>query len=97
MALTMTEKFRMTAGGKAWRTFEITHAGLGADSSVTAGSMDLDYIEAIIGVNTNMPMQANAGSILASMLDISISAAHDTLVWVASTVACYQTVTVVGL
>jgi len=96
MALTISEKFRAAVGGKAWRTYEVTHVGSAANSSITAGSMDLDYIDCIVGVNTNMDVQANAGSILASMLDISISANHEKLVWVASTVAGTQMVTIIG-
>ena len=96
MAITLSEKFRMTAGGKAWRTYEITHTGAAAGSNVTAGSMDLDYIEAIVGVNTNVDVQATGASVIISMLDISIAANHDSIVWVASTVAGYQTVTLVG-
>lgn len=96
MALTISQSMRESLGGKAWRTYEITHVGSAANSSVTAGSMDLDYIDCIIGVNTNMDVQAAAGSILAAMLDISISADHSKLVWVASTVAATQTVSVLG-
>ena len=96
MGLAITEKFRMTAGGRAWRCFDVTHVGSGANSSITAGSIDLTYIEGVIGVNTNIAVQAAPGSVALGMLDISISAKHDKLVWVASTVAGYQTITVVG-
>ena len=43
MALGITEKFRASIGGRAWRAYEITH-----DASVTtlsADALDLDYIE----------------------------------------------------
>jgi len=92
MALTINERMRMTAGGKAWRTYEIVH-----DSStltLTAGSMDLDYIEAIIGVNTNMSMVAVASNLL-DMMHISIAADNSALCW-ASSAVCTQMVTVVG-
>jgi len=43
MALTITEKYRASIGGKAWRAYEITH-----DDSVTtvdASDLALDTIE----------------------------------------------------
>jgi hypothetical protein len=95
-SLSLTKKFRMSAGGRAWRVVEVTHVGAAANSSISAAQMDLSYIEAIAGVHTNMAVQAAAGSILAGMLDISISANHKNLVWVASTVAATQTITAIG-
>ena len=93
---TITEKFRASMGGKAWRTYEITHTGVASDSKVTAASMGLDHIECVIGVCTNVSIIAEAASIVGQMTDISISANHDSIVWVASTAVGYQTVTVVG-
>jgi hypothetical protein len=93
---TISEKFRASMGGKAWRTYEVTHTGVASDSKVTAASMGLDYIECIIGVNTNVAIAAESASIVLQMLDISIAANHDSIVWVASTIGGYQTVTVVG-
>ncbi len=89
----LSEKMRAGVGGKQWRTYEITHTGE-ATATVTAGSMDLDYIEAIIGVNTGLAVQATPGSVLMGMT-ISISADNKNLVWV-STVACVQQVTIIG-
>lgn len=43
MSLTITEQFRMSAGGKAFRFVTITHDE--STSTFTAGSVDLDYIE----------------------------------------------------
>ncbi len=96
MALGLVQKYRGTIDGKAFRVYEITHTGSAANSSVTAGSMDMNYIEAIVGVNSNFPVSGGSGSILMGMMDISITAAHDKLVWIASTVAGYQTVSLIG-
>ena len=90
---TLSELMRADMGGKTWRCYQITHTGE-TTCTVTAGSMDLDYIEAIIGVNTGIPVQATAGSVVCGMT-LSISAGNDALVWV-STVACVQQVTIVG-
>ena len=90
---TLSLKMRAGMGGKEWRCYEITHTGE-ATCTVTAGSLGLEYIEAIIGVNTAIPVQGAAGSTLAGMT-ISISANRDNLVWV-STCACVQQVTIIG-
>ena len=92
MALTITENFRMTAGGRAWRNYEIVHDS--ATLSVTAASLDLDYIQAIVGVHTNMSMVAVASNLL-DMMFISISADHTKLIWSSSAV-CTQHITIVG-
>jgi len=93
MALTITENFRMTAGGRAWRCFEVVHDS-GATLSLTAGSIDLTYIQAIVGVNTRMSMVAVASNLL-DVMRISINAGHSSLVW-ASSAVCTQDITVVG-
>ena len=93
MALTITENFRMTAGGRAWRCFEVVHDS-GTTLSISAASLDLTYIQAIIGVNTRMSMVA-VGSNLLDVMRISIAADHQSLVW-ASSAVCTQDVTIVG-
>jgi len=90
---TLSQKMRADIGGKAWRCYEITHTGE-ATCTITAGSLELEYIEAIVGVNTALAVQATPGSVLCGMT-MSISANHKHLVWV-STVACVQQVTVIG-
>jgi len=93
MALTITERMRMTAGGKAWRTYEVVHDS-STTTSLSAGSMDLNHIEAIIGVTTNMSWVAVASNLL-GQLHVSIAADHSHIVW-ASTAVCTQMITVVG-
>lgn len=93
MALTITERMRMTAGGKAWRTYEVVHDS-STTTTLTAGSMDLDYIEAIIGYTTNMSFVAIASNLL-GQLHVSIAADHKSIIWV-STAVCTQMITVVG-
>ena len=43
MALTISEDFRLTAGGRAWRFVTVTLDG--TTSTIAASSIDLDYIE----------------------------------------------------
>ena len=93
---TLSEKFRASMGGKAWRTYEVTHTGSAANSLIYAASMDLDYIECIIGMTNSVAVQATGASALFGMLDISIAADHGSIVWIGSTSAGYQTMTVVG-
>lgn len=50
MALTVTENFRMTAGGRAWRMYDITHDE--STSTLYTASLDLKYIECIVGAST---------------------------------------------
>jgi len=90
---TLTKRLRTEMGGKQWRVYEITHTGE-ATCTVTAASMELEYIEAIVAVNTPVAVCAAPGSTLCGM-GVSIAATHDALVWV-STAACVQTVTVIG-
>jgi len=92
MALKITENFRAAVGGKAFRCYEIVHDS--ATLSVSAASLDLDYIMAIVGVNTKMSMVAVASNLL-DMLRISISANHNSLVW-ASTGVCTQDISIIG-
>jgi len=90
---TLSQKMRTSMGGKEWRVYEITHTGE-ATCTVTAASLDLEYIEAIVAVNTPIAECATPGSTICGM-GVSISANHANLVWV-STCACVQTVTVIG-
>jgi len=93
MALTITENFRMTAGGRAWRMIEVVHDS-GTTLSLTAGSIDLTYIQAIVGVNTRMSMVAVASNLL-DVMRISIQADHGGITW-ASSAVCTQDITIVG-
>jgi hypothetical protein len=96
MALGLTKLYRGAIDGKAFRIYEVTHVGQAANSSVTAGSMGMHYIDAIIGVTNKFDVQTTAGSLLMGMNDISITAQHDKLVWMTSTIAGTQTVSVIG-
>jgi len=69
----LTEKFRMTAGGKAWRCYEIVDNG--DLSTIAAKDFDLDYIEAIIGHVVKMSMDIS--STLIEMMYVSIDANHE--------------------
>jgi hypothetical protein len=93
MALTVTENFRMTAGGRAWRMIEVVHDS-GTTLELSAASIDLTYIQAIVGVVTRMSMVAVASNLLA-VIRVSIAADHTALTW-ASSAVCTQDLTLVG-
>ncbi len=82
----------MSAGGRAWRCFEVVHDS-STTNSLSAASIDLDYIQAIVGVNTRMSMEA--ASVLLDQLYMSIKADNKSLIWT-STAICSQNITVVG-
>ena len=92
--ISFTEMFRASMGGKAWRCYRFDHTVKGS-MEVTAASMDLSYIECVVGEHAGIAEQAKGGSI-ACRMGVSISAAHDKLVWTGSTEVCHQYVTIVG-
>jgi len=93
MALTISEKFRMTAGGKAWRVYDITHDG--SVLSITAGSMDLDYIDAIIGHSVYLSMAAPASALMGA-LHVSINSSNTGVTWAETEANAVSHLTVVG-
>lgn len=60
MALTITEKFRGSIGGKMIANYQITHDG--STLTITAGSLGMHMIEAIMGMDTYTSMQAPAST-----------------------------------
>jgi hypothetical protein len=72
MALTITEKFRWTAGGRAFRLYDIGHDE--STSTLFAASIEPHFTEAIMG-DTNyssMPVNMTNLSIAADGLSIDI-------------------------
>jgi len=94
MAITATEKFRMSAGGKTFRVYEFVHDS-STTKTITAASLEMDHITAIVGVNTKMSMDTAVGSIIIDQLYCSISANNLGLTWT-STGICTQTMALVG-
>ena len=94
MAITATEKFRMSFGGKTMRVYDFVHDS-STTKSITAVSLEMNKIEAIIGVNTKMSMDTANGSEIIDQLYCSISAGNTSLIW-ASTHICTQTMTLIG-
>ena len=94
MAMTLTQLFRADIGGAAWRTYEIVHDS-GTTKTLTAASMELDGIHAIIGITTRDVEQANLLSALIHFEHVSVNADRTGLVW-SSTTAGTQSITVVG-
>ena len=93
MALSVTENFRMTAGGRAWRMVSVTHDG--SVLSVSAGSLDLTYIQAIVGYHCYVSMQANT-SIPLALQTCSINASNNGIVWAEADANAVSYITVVG-
>ena len=87
----ITEKFRMTAGGKAWRVYDIVDTG--DVSTLTAAQFDLSYIEAIIGHHCKMSM--DIVSTLIDMMNVSINANHEGITFASNTFGRH-TLTLVG-
>jgi len=94
MALTLTERFRASMGNKAWRNYEIIQSD-GTPLSVTAGSMDLDYIEAIIGCVCNQSMHAAMSLVIEGMAP-SIASDHKSIQWTSAGTNMKTNITVVG-
>lgn len=95
MALTFSTRYRGAIDGKAFRVIEVTHVGL-ASSSITAGSMDMHYIEGIVGQSTNIPAGGTLASATVAVMGVSIAADNKSIVWSASTVAATQFVSLIG-
>jgi len=94
MALSFTQKMRASIGGKAWRCYQFNHAVAGS-AEVSAASLDLSYIECVVGEHSGIPVQAKSGSIVCRMA-VSIIANNAGLKWIGSTEAVVQHITIVG-
>jgi hypothetical protein len=58
MALTFTQRLRLSLGGKAFRAYEITHDG--SETSIDASDLEMNYVEAaMIGAGT-VPLSATS-------------------------------------
>ena len=92
--ISLTQKMRASLGGKAWRCYQFNHTVLGS-LEVSAASLDLTYIECVVGEHAGIPV-AGAGGSVACRMAVSILANHEGLRWVGSTEAVVQHITVVG-
>ena len=91
MALTVSENFRWTAGGRAFRNYAITHDE--ATSTIYAVSMDLEYIEGIIGAHTHYA----STPIVEGLCGLSIAANHKSITMsIPAKAASITNLTVVG-
>ena len=77
MAITLTERFRMQAGGRQNRFFEVTHDE--STSTIAAASLDLTYIDWFSHAYTNLTSAPANTSITARYLTMSINATRNTL------------------
>lgn len=93
MALTITQKVRESLNGRAFRVYEIVHDG--STLSITAGSMEMTYIDAIVAHSVYQSMAAPASALM-NMLHISINAANSGVVWDATEANSKSYLTVVG-
>jgi hypothetical protein len=53
MALTFTQRLRISLGGKAFRCYEVTHDG--TVTSIAASDLDMNYVEAAMIGNGTIP------------------------------------------
>lgn len=93
MAISVTENFRMTAGGRAWRMVALAHDG--SVTSVSAGSLDLTYIQVIVGGYAYISMQANT-SIPLNLQMPSITANNKGIAWAETDANAVSYLTIVG-
>jgi len=93
MALTLSQLKRGSLDGSAFRIYSITHDG--STTSVSAASMDLDYIEAVLAHHVNISMQANTSLPLA-MNKISINASNTGVTWSEVDANAISILTVIG-
>ena len=94
MSVSLTQQMRASLGGKAWRCYRFDHAVAGSQE-VSAASLDLTYIECVIGEHACTVASSASGSITCRM-GVSILANHEGLRWVGSTEAVVQYITIVG-
>lgn len=78
MALTISQKVRESLNGKAFRVYEIVHDG--TVLSVSAGSLDLTYIEAIVAHSVYQSMAAPASALM-GLMQVSINATNTGVTW----------------
>ena len=93
-SISLTQKMRAGMGGKAWRCYQFNHTSTGS-MEISAASMDLTYIECVIGEHSGIPV-AGAGGSFACNMAVSIKAGNGGLRWVGSTLAVVQHITIVG-
>ena len=85
----------MSSGGKLFMVWEFVHDS-STTKTITAASLEMNHIVAIVGVNTKLSMDTGTvGSIIIDQLYCSISANNVGLTW-ASTGVCTQTMALVG-
>ena len=93
MALTLTQLKRGSIDGSAFRIYSIVHDG--STTEVTAASMDMHYIEAILGHHCNISMQACASLVL-GLNNLSITAGNAGVGWDETDANAISTLTVIG-
>ena len=93
MALTISQLKRGAIDGSAFRVYDITHDG--SVTSISAGSMDMDYIEAIVGHHCYASMAAPASQLM-NLLHVSINASNSGVVWAATEANAKSILTVLG-
>jgi hypothetical protein len=93
--ISFTQVFRESAGGKAWRCYRFDHTVKGS-MQVSAASMDLTYIECVVGEHAGIPIAVDKCGSVACRMGVSILADNIGLRWIGSTEAVTQYITVVG-
>lgn len=93
MALTLTEKFRGPFCGKMVASYRVVHDG--STLTLTAASMGMHMIEAIMGNNTYTSMQAPASTFL-KMQSVSIGTGGAYIGWDGSDANGKTDITVLG-
>lgn len=93
MALVITQKVRESLNGNAFRVYEIVHDG--TILSISAGSMDMNYIAAIMGHSVYQSMAAPASAIM-GLMRVSINASNTGVTWLETEANAKSTLAVIG-
>ena len=79
MALTLSEKFQMSLGGKKMKLYQITHDE--ATSTFTAASVGMTYFEAILPGTPYLSSTPADTSTLINHMVVSITGDHNKIEW----------------
>ena len=78
MALTLSQKVRMSIGGKAFRAYEVTHDG--STGSISASEFDLNHFDAAIaGAGSDAPDLTSGDG--ATITFTALSASATSMIW----------------
>lgn len=79
MALSFSEEFKASVGGKIMKVVKVTHDE--STSNFTAASVDMTYFDSVIAATPTIPSDVANTSTLLQHMKISITAGGTTVEW----------------